>query len=207
MNAVASINSERLIPRMRVLIADDVQETRRGTRLMLAHNPTVKIVAIAHNGLEAVELAKKHKPEIAIVDINMPEMNGIVAIREMRQHLPDLKCIVISVEREAYIYDDAMQAGALEYLVKPFTVDELNQAVEKAAEQVMTGRSRQEALIKQAQEVIDDRRSDEQAVRIFEQLASDPACELHWLVTLGIIYMLRGEWGKLRALAERLEMG
>ena len=53
----------------RVLIADDVLETRRNTRLMLADNPMVDIVAIAHNGREAVELAKKHQPDIALLDM------------------------------------------------------------------------------------------------------------------------------------------
>ncbi|MFC1879309.1 response regulator [Chloroflexota bacterium] len=205
MNAEADGDSGRAIPRMRVLIADDVRETRRGTRLMLALNPTVKIVAIAHNGMEAVELAKKHKPEIAIMDINMPEMDGISAIRAMRQQNPELCCIVISVERETYIYDEAMEAGACAYLVKPFTVDELNEAVERASQEVMSSRSRNLALVDLAQEYIEARRSDDQAVSIFEQLAANPACELRWLVSLGIIYMLRGEWGKLKALAERLE--
>ncbi|RLD05966.1 MAG: hypothetical protein DRI56_08700, partial [Chloroflexota bacterium] len=59
--------------KLRVLIADDVLETRRATRLMLAENPLVEIVAIAHDGKEAIELAQKHRPDIALLDINMPE--------------------------------------------------------------------------------------------------------------------------------------
>lgn len=194
-----------ITPRLRVLIADDIQETRRGTRLMLALNPSVKIVAIAHNGLEAVELAQKHQPEIAIMDVNMPEMDGIAAIREMRRRQPELCCIVISVEQEKHTLEEARQAGVDDYLVKPFTVDELNDAVERASQKVLASRQRTNKLAGLAIEYIRARCTDDQAVQIFEQLAANPDCELRWLVTLGIVYMLRQEWGKLKVLAQKLE--
>ena len=62
--------------KLRVLIADDVQETRRSTRLMLSMVSDVEVVAIASNGLQAVQMSKEQKPDIVVLDINMPELNG-----------------------------------------------------------------------------------------------------------------------------------
>ncbi len=205
-------------PRLRVLIADDSQEMRRGTRLMLSLNPAVKVIAIAQDGRQAVELAKRHKPEIAIVDVNMPEMDGLSTIKTMMAFNPDMGCIVISVEHESQTLRDAMSSGAREYLVKPFTADELNQAVERVSQAVLTNRQRIE-MIKElstqrklylerlADEYIKARRKDELAVEVFEQLADNPDCDMRWLMGLAMLYLLRQEWGKLKALADRLEKG
>src|SRR5512134_2044342 len=84
----------------RVLIADDVQETRRNTRLMLATIDDVEVVAIAANGLQAVQLAKEHHPDIVLLDINMPEMDGLTAYREINKVYPDIGCIIISAEKD-----------------------------------------------------------------------------------------------------------
>ena len=73
----------------RVLIADDVQETRRNTRLMLATIDDVEVVAIAANGLQALQLAKEHHPDLVLLDINMPEMNGLTAYREIAKVHPE----------------------------------------------------------------------------------------------------------------------
>jgi YesN/AraC family two-component response regulator len=85
--------------RLRVLIADDIVEMRRSTRLMLTLVPDVEVVAIAHNGREAVEMTHKHKPDIALMDVNMPEMDGLDAIKLMMQTHPPLVCVVVSAER------------------------------------------------------------------------------------------------------------
>ena len=106
--------------KLRILIADDVQETRRTTRMMLAINPDVVVVAIAQNGAKAVELAKEHKPDIAVMDINMPEMDGLAAYEKMLETQPDLACIFISAEKDTHILRNAMSLGAREYLLKPF---------------------------------------------------------------------------------------
>ena len=65
--------------KLRVLIADDIQETRRNTRLMLATIDDVEVVAIAANGVQAVQFAREHHPDIVLLDINMPEMDGLTA--------------------------------------------------------------------------------------------------------------------------------
>ena len=67
--------------KLKVLIADDIQETRRNTRLMLSMISDVEVVAIASNGLQAVQMAKERNPDIVVLDINMPQMNGLAAFK------------------------------------------------------------------------------------------------------------------------------
>lgn len=199
----------------RVLIADDVLETRRNTRLMLADNPMVDIVAIAHNGREAVELAKKHQPDIALMDINMPEMNGFEAFQEMYKIFPSMACVIISAEDDNQSFRSAMNVGAREYLVKPFTVYQLNNAVKRVGDIVLAEREKAEVadrlqaqrasyLMQLAHEYSRSRRTDDEAVEVFEQLAANPRCELRWLRTLAMLYIIRQEWKKLQVLSGRL---
>jgi YesN/AraC family two-component response regulator len=199
----------------RVLIADDVLETRRNTRLMLADNPMVDIVAIAHNGREAVELAKKHQPDIALLDINMPEMNGFEAFQAMHEIFPTMACVIISAEDDNQSFRSAMNVGAREYLVKPFTVYQLNNAVKRVGDIVKMEReqadvaarlSKQRAsyLLQLAHEYSKTRRTDDEALEVFEQLAANPQCELRWLRTLAMLYIIRQDWLKLQVLSGRL---
>ena len=199
----------------RVLIADDVLETRRNTRLMLADNPMVDIVAIAHNGQEAVELAKKHQPDIALMDINMPIMNGFEAFQEMYKIFPSMACVIISAEDDNQSFRSAMNVGAREYLVKPFTVYQLNNAVKRVGDIVKAEREKAEVaerlqkqrasyLLQLANEYSRSRRTDDEAVEVFEQLAANPKCELRWLRTLAMLYIIRQEWKKLQVLSGRL---
>lgn len=202
--------------KLRILIADDVQETRRTTRMMLAINPDVVVVAIAKNGSDAVEMAIRHKPDIAILDINMPKIDGLSAYEMMLETQPNLACIIISAERDHLVLRNAMSAGAREYLVKPFTVDELNTAVQRVSKIVQSNlrrkahtdrlREQRAAYVKRlAQEYARSRRTDDQALEVFEYLARNPMCELRWLMNLAMLYVIRKKWGKLRDLASRLE--
>jgi YesN/AraC family two-component response regulator len=203
--------------KLRVLIADDIQETRRNTRLMLSMVSDVEVVAIASNGLQAVQMAKEQRPDIVVLDINMPEMNGLAAYKEISKTNPDTGCIIISAEKDSEILRLAMSLGIRDYLFKPFTVDQMEQAVEKVSKrlaqtrqqlaQTAQLRAKNEAYVKQlAVEYAKSRRTDDKAVEVFEYLAANPACELRWLRTLAMIYVIRGEWGKLKTLAARLEI-
>ena len=115
--------------KLRVLIADDIQETRRNTRLMLATIDDVEVVAIAANGLQAVELTEEHHPDILLLDINMPEMDGLTAYRKIAQKHPDIGCIIVSAEKDTTTLRTAMSIGVQEYLIKPFTIEELETAI------------------------------------------------------------------------------
>ena len=202
--------------KLKVLIADDVQETRRSTRMMLGVNPLVQVVAIAKNGEQAVELARQHMPDIAVMDINMPRMDGLTAIQHMSKFKPDLACIIISAEKDNQPLRQAMSIGAREYLIKPFTIEELNMAVHRVGKIVLENRKRaaqadqvrkqREAYLKRlAHEYAKTRRTDDQAMEVYEHLAANPKCELRWLMNLAMIYVIRKKWGKLKDLATRLE--
>jgi YesN/AraC family two-component response regulator len=202
--------------KLRVLIADDIQETRRNTRLMLATIDDVEVVAIASNGVQAVELAKEHHPDIVLLDINMPEMDGLTAYRHIARIYPDTGCIIISAEKDTTTLRTAMSLGVQEYLIKPFTGDELEIAIARVSERVQQVkqklaqdaqlRKQREAYLAQlAVEYAKTRRTDNQAVEVFEQLAENPRCELRWLQNLAMIYIVRQDWGKLKILAARVE--
>jgi YesN/AraC family two-component response regulator len=202
--------------KLRVLIADDFQETRRSVRIMLSMNPAVVVVAIAANGKQAVELAREHHPDIVVMDVNMPEVNGLAAFKEISQIYPETGCIIISAQKDSTTLSAAMELGAQEYLTKPFTIDELNDAVNRVAEQVDKSQQKlaeadqlhhktEDTLKHLADEFSKTKRTDTMALGVFEQLAENPDCELHWLRTLAMIYIVRKEWGKLKTLAARLE--
>jgi YesN/AraC family two-component response regulator len=202
--------------KLRVLIADDAQETRRNTRLMLATIDDVEVVAIAANGLQAVQLAEEHHPDIVLLDINMPEMDGLSAFRKIVQTHPDIGCIIISAEKDTTTLRTAMSIGVQEYLIKPFTVEELEVAVARVQERVKQTRlklaqaeqlrRRNIAYLTQlASEYAKTRRTDDQAIEVFEQLADNPQCEARWLQNLAMIYVVRQQWGKLKILAEKVE--
>jgi len=202
--------------KLRVLIADDIQETRRNTRLMLATIGDVEVVAIASNGLQAVQLAKEHYPDIVLMDINMPELDGLSAYREIARVHPDIGCIVISAEKDTATLRNAISVGVQEYLFKPFTIEELETAISRVYGRVVKTRQelaqseqlrqRNEAYLKQlASEYAKARRTDDQAVEVFERLAENPQCETRWLQNLPMIYVLRQMWDRLKVLAEKVE--
>jgi YesN/AraC family two-component response regulator len=182
---------------------------------MLADNTMVDIVAIAHNGQEAIDLAKKHQPDIALLDINMPKMNGFEAFQEMHRIFPTMACIIISAEEDNQSFRSAMNVGAREYLVKPFTVYQLNNAVKRVGDIVKKDREKAEVaerlqkqretyLTQLAYEYSKSRRTDDEALEVFEQLAANPHCDLRWLRTLAMLSIIRQEWVKLQVLAGRL---
>jgi YesN/AraC family two-component response regulator len=96
----------------------------------------VVVIATAANGQQAVQLSKEHHPDIIIMDVNMPEVDGLAAFKEISQIYPDTGCIIISAQKDSTTLSTAMALGAQEYLTKPFTIDELNDAVNRVGEQV-----------------------------------------------------------------------
>jgi YesN/AraC family two-component response regulator len=202
--------------KLRVLIADDIQETRRNTRLMLATIDDVEVVAIAANGIQTVQLAKEHYPDILLLDINMPEMDGLTAYRQIAQTHPDIGCIIISAEKDTTTLRTAMSIGVQEYLIKPYTIEELETAIARVYERVAQTRQklaqaeqlrrRNEAYLQQlASEYARTRRTDDQAIEVFERLAENAQCEPRWLQNLAMIYVIRQMWGRLKVLAEKVE--
>lgn len=202
--------------KLRVLIADDKAETRRSTRLMLTLVPEVEVIALAQNGQEAVELARQHRPDIALMDVNMPGLNGLEAIAIMRRELPNLACIVISAEQQRSTFTEAMAVGARGFITKPFTSDQLVEVMKRVGNAVKENkqhtvevsrmqRERDALLHELAYEYVKTQRMDDKARIVYEKLAEDPACDQRILLSLAMIYVTRRDWSKLKRLIARLE--
>lgn len=194
----------------RALIADDVHETRRSTRLMLSTFDNIEVVAIASNGLQAVEMTKEHRPDIVFMDVNMPEMDGLTAFAQITKMFPDIACVIISAENDAITLNTAEILGVQAYLTKPFIIEELETAIGHITARLSEIRAKnprpdKAALEQLAAEYSKAKRTDDQSVKVFEMLARDPQCNIRWLKMLIMIYAIRQEWGKLKILAERLE--
>lgn len=104
--------------KIRVLIADDHAIIREGLRIMLDNQADVQVVAVAADGRETIQLVEKHDPDIVVIDISMPELNGIEAIQQLLPLHPHMQVVVLSIhETKPYVYR-ALKAGAKGYLVK-----------------------------------------------------------------------------------------
>ena len=112
-----------------VLLADDHTIVRDGLRYLLEAQPDIEVVGDAADGREAVDLAVKLKPDVAIVDITMPELNGIDATLQMRQLCPSTEVIILSMHANTRHVARALQAGAHGYLIKESAGTEVIEAV------------------------------------------------------------------------------
>jgi DNA-binding NarL/FixJ family response regulator len=103
---------------MRLLIADDHGIMRAGLRLLLDRQPDMEVVAEAADGIEAVSLALRERPDICVLDVAMPRMTGLQATVEIRAHAPEISVLVLSMhDDERYLFE-ALQAGAAGYVLK-----------------------------------------------------------------------------------------
>lgn len=116
-----------------VLIADDHDLLRRGLRASLAEDNTIQVVAEAHNGREAVDLAVKHHPDVAVLDLAMPELNGLEATRQICAKCPKTRVLALSVHESEQMIREVLQAGARGYLFKSDAGLELLTAVKSVA--------------------------------------------------------------------------
>jgi two-component system, NarL family, response regulator NreC len=117
----------------RVLLADDHQLMRSGVRLMLEREPDLTVVGEASDGREAVALAKTLKPEVVVMDIGMPNLNGIEAALQMTQHNPGLAVVMLSMHSDESYVLRALKAGARGYLLKDSAEADLIKAVHVVA--------------------------------------------------------------------------
>src|SRR5438876_354716 len=110
---------------IKVLIVDDITSTLDNLQKLLSFEPDIQVMATAVNGKEGVEQAKKLAPDIVLMDVNMPIMDGIQATETLAQEVPGSPVIIMSVQGERDYLRRAMQSGAREFLIKPFSGDEL----------------------------------------------------------------------------------
>jgi DNA-binding NarL/FixJ family response regulator len=114
---------------VRILLADDHTLMRQGLRHILESNPDFDIVAEASSGIEAVEAARAHQPDIAIVDVAMKELNGIEATAQILKHSPHTGVLMLSMYSDERYVLRAVKAGARGYVLKNSAGDELIQAI------------------------------------------------------------------------------
>ncbi len=113
----------------RILLADDHQLVRAGFRALLKEIPAVEVVAEAGDGREALDMFKKHRPDVVLIDIAMPKLNGLEAIARITREFPNAMVIVLSVYANQEYVVQAIQAGARGYLIKEDAVSELKAAI------------------------------------------------------------------------------
>jgi pilus assembly protein CpaE len=118
--------------KIRVVIVDDIAETRENIRKLLQFEADVEVVGVARTGREGIDLAKEMKPDVVLMDINMPDMDGISATEAIRKVLPSVQIVILSVQSDPNYMRRAMLAGARDFLAKPPTVDELTGAIRRA---------------------------------------------------------------------------
>jgi DNA-binding NarL/FixJ family response regulator len=118
---------------IRVLIVDDHDVVRKGLAGFLRLDPALEVVGEAEDGAEAVRLARELRPDVVLMDLLMPEMDGIAATRIIRGELPDTEVVALTSVLEDAAVVGAMRAGAIGYLLKDTRVEELGRAVRAAA--------------------------------------------------------------------------
>src|SRR5882672_7433552 len=120
--------------KLRILIADDHELVRRGARALLNARNEWRVVGEAANGREAVEKAIKLRPDVAVVDISMPELDGVEVVRQVREAVPDTKVLVVTMHGSEQMVKRALDAGAHGYVSKSDLTDSLLKAVSAVVE-------------------------------------------------------------------------
>jgi len=114
---------------IKVILADDHQIVRHGLRSLLEAEPDMKVVAEADNGREALRMARELSPQIIIMDISMPDLNGIEATRQILTESPKIKVIALSMHSDSLFILNMLKAGASGYLLKDCALEELVKAI------------------------------------------------------------------------------
>lgn len=121
--------SEKMIT---VMIADDHDMLRSGLAVFIDTCPNLQLIGEASSGMEAVEMATTLKPDVVLMDLKMPDMDGISAMRAIRQSAPQIKLIALTSFVDEQLIQDSLNAGAISYLLKNISIDDLAQAIQDA---------------------------------------------------------------------------
>jgi DNA-binding NarL/FixJ family response regulator len=118
---------------IRVIVADDQGIVREGLMTLLQASPGIEPVADAADGAEAVRLAARHRPDVILMDLRMPNVDGVQATREIRAAQPDIEIVVLTTHADEASILDALRAGARGYLTKDAGIQEIARAIHAAA--------------------------------------------------------------------------
>lgn len=128
--------------KIRVLIVDDISETRENVKKLLQFESDVEVVGTASTGKEAIQTSQELNPDVILMDINMPDMDGIAATEIIRSKLPAVQVIILSVQSDQNYMRRAMLAGARDFLTKPPMGDELISAIRRAGDMAKVEKSK-----------------------------------------------------------------
>jgi pilus assembly protein CpaE len=135
---------------IRVMIVDDIAETREQLRKLLSFDPEIEVVAMVRSGEDAVEIVPEARPDVVLMDINLPGIDGITATNKLLDIYPSAQVLMLSVQGESDYMRRAMLAGARDYLTKPPSADELLDAIHRVAK--LKPRSASEGAISSIEE-------------------------------------------------------
>jgi pilus assembly protein CpaE len=124
--------------KIKVLIVDDISETRENVRKLLQFESDVEVVGVARTGKEAIQSSQELQPDVILMDINMPDMDGITATEAVRAKQPAVQVVILSVQSDQNYMRRAMLAGARDFLTKPPMGDELISAIRRAGAMAQT---------------------------------------------------------------------
>jgi NarL family two-component system response regulator LiaR len=117
---------------IRVMIVDEHDMVRRGLVTFLKVKPDLELIAEARNGEEAIQICEEEQPDVILMDLKMPVMDGVTATRIIRERWPEVQVIALTSFQEKELVQEVLQAGAISYLLKNVTVDELAEAIRAA---------------------------------------------------------------------------
>jgi DNA-binding NarL/FixJ family response regulator len=123
--------------KVRILLADDHKIMREGLKALLGKRSSVEVIAEAENGIETLEIARRERPDVIVMDIAMPDINGIEVTRQLKAELADIKIIALSMHSDRRFVSEILKAGAAAYVLKQAAFEDL----EKAIKAVMLNRT------------------------------------------------------------------
>ena len=119
------------MPEISVIIVDDAPSTLENVQKLLSFEKDIRVIGTASSGESAIQACQKNHPDIVLLDINLPDLDGIRVTDILSRTLPNSSVIIMSVQDEKDYIRRAMQVGAREYLFKPFTHEELTSAIRR----------------------------------------------------------------------------
>jgi DNA-binding NarL/FixJ family response regulator len=122
-------NNEESAMAIRILLADDHKIVREGLRKLIREERNMEVVAEAENGHQAIDLAGQHDPDVVVMDVSMPDLNGFEATRQITAQFPKVRVIALSMHSEKPFVGEMLNAGAMGYLVKDCAFEELAEAI------------------------------------------------------------------------------
>ncbi len=123
--------------KVRLLLADDHRIMREGLKALLEKHSSMEVIAEAENGIQTLEIARREKPDVIIMDIAMPDINGIEATRQLKSEMTDIKIVALSMHSDRRFVTEILKAGASAYVLKQSAFEDL----EKAIKTVMMNRT------------------------------------------------------------------